>query len=249
VRQDPIIFEDWKIGSSSYFTGQIWGVLDFGLTILLASISIYVSFVFSVFFLLFFWTFLLIFFGLIEVYIDQRDRSSSSRLLGFLSLTVIVVYSAEVFSFSTNLKLFVGFVLMLKFATLVILSYLNLFRGDMLVPNSESVSLVLNEHIERLAETDYAVETEEIYRRRILENGRSLVFVIFMGLTSTLILVLLDLFFESFGPYISFGVFLLGSFIFSYVAATWYTHEWISNRRKKAEEKVTDDTLFPEQLN
>ncbi|MFV2015754.1 MAG: hypothetical protein ACC656_10020, partial [Candidatus Heimdallarchaeota archaeon] len=120
MRDDPIVYEDWEVGFSTYFRPQSTKYFDLVLSFIIGAINLIVGWYNRFSFILFLWTFVLIIVVLFEGMFDQRSRSAWDRSLVFVAMVVVhFISSSQIevlnkFESAPIYHLVIGFLLALK---------------------------------------------------------------------------------------------------------------------------------------
>lgn len=166
MRDDPIVYEDWEVGFSTYFKTQSTRYYDLALSFIIGTINLIVGWYNKFSFLLFLWTFILIVLVLYEGIFDQKNRSAWDRSLVFIAMVVIHFVSSsqlEVLSRFETAPLYhlvIGSLLALKLILIPITESSLSLAENILVPRNKQTIDFLNEQVKRLQSTDYQLETQ-----------------------------------------------------------------------------------------
>ncbi|MHA2030345.1 MAG: hypothetical protein ACW99A_13230 [Candidatus Kariarchaeaceae archaeon] len=166
MRDDPIVYEDWDVGFSTYFKPQSTKYFDLILSFTIGMINITVGWYYQFSFLLFLWTFILIIVILFEGMFDQRNRSAWDRSIVFLAMVAIHFISSSQLELLSRFEsaplyhLVIGVLLALKLLLIPITESTLTLAENILVPRNTQVTDFLNEQVKRLQSTDYQLESQ-----------------------------------------------------------------------------------------
>lgn len=188
MRDDPIVYEDWEVGFSSYFKPQLTKYFDLLLSLIIGITNIIVGWYYKFSFLLFLWTFALIIVVLFEGLFDQRNRSAWDRSVVFVAMVAIhFVSSSQVtvlsrFETAPIYHLTIGVLLAIKLLLIPITESTLTLAENILVPRNKEVTTYLNEQVKRLQSTDYQLETQAEFDLSLKKLQRMILSPIFVSL-------------------------------------------------------------------
>lgn len=166
MRDDPIVYEDWEVGFSTYYKPQSTRYFDLALSFMIGIINLFVGWNNKFSFLLFLWTFILIILFLYEGIFDQKNRSAWDRSIVFVALVVIHFVSSSQLNILSRFEtarfyhLVIGSLLALKLILIPITESSLSLAENILVPRNKHTIDFLNEQVKRLQSTDYQLETQ-----------------------------------------------------------------------------------------
>ena len=168
MREDPIVFEDWRIGTSDFSYPKIMLRLDLFLSTIYIGIQFALGLGLQNATLVFLWMFTFLITIVIEGILEQKTRTLSNRfafimLLLFLYAFVTPDRIARNFSFII-FDFILGTILMMKMVILYLIRTELLFNEEILIPKNQMAEDLLIEQILRLQDTEYELVTKEKFK-------------------------------------------------------------------------------------
>lgn len=166
MRDDPIVYEDWEVGFSSYYNPQSTKYLDLIISILISLVNFYIGWYYEISFIIFMWTFIIIIVIVFEGLFDQKNRSSWDKALVFLGLvTTHFISSSQLsilnrFDRMPSYHLTIGILLGLKLILIPITESKLSLSENILIPRNKAISDFLNDQVKRLESTEYQLDTK-----------------------------------------------------------------------------------------
>lgn len=233
MREDPIIREDWETGIASKYSLRHLATVDYLLSLMILAVVVVLGVLNRIGFILFLSTFAIIGLTVLEIFVEAKSRSLSDRIFVVLTLILLIFFMPLDLSDNFFSQLLLVIFLSAKITIIPLIVSNNSFTEEILVPKTDAVHLVLKDHVDRLRNTEFALEDEDQIRKSFLElfysNLRIFILPLIMGLVvylSSLVLAEIVTF------YIIFGLYFIGSLSFLLLAITWYRSNRLDKQAK-----------------
>ncbi|MDH5402010.1 MAG: hypothetical protein OEY49_05930 [Candidatus Heimdallarchaeota archaeon] len=189
MREDPIIYEDWQPGIASKEFIRPMILVDNILTQFICILFIYIGIISRNSVLIFTFTFFGIAMLIIEYFMDQFKRLSWNRFITIISLWFILLIFSNIELVDEFYKILFSVILSLKLFLVVLILVSIEVAGEILKPKSDYSKEKLNQQLNMLTVTQYAIKDSNIIARQHL--FRKLIIPISYGVLITIIIVAL----------------------------------------------------------
>lgn len=168
MREDPLVFNDWEVGHPiNKFVKPVL-TIDASLSLLINLIFIVLGVVAQSAVAIFSFITVLFVLLFIELALDQHTRNINNRIL------TIFAFFGAIYLFGLNLiggvsifiVLIISSLLLLKIGFIPLVISTLLITGDILIPKSEYARLKLEQHLNILSVTEYAINQNKLNRER-----------------------------------------------------------------------------------
>lgn len=257
MREDPIIFEDWKVGNAKYVNFSLYKKVDAIFSIVFTLNMFIIGLAIQNGTILFTWLFASIIILFLEVITNQENRTVLNRLtiiiiLGFLTIlslptiTLLLRYTLINVILSLN-----GILLALKFVLLPIVNDANDISGEVLEPRNEMTENRLMDQIHRLEGTEFEILSTKKFNKIYLKYLKINLIYYSIPIGVILIFITIRLINPNFILYQVIIAFigLLYSIILLTILITWLYFKYVQRRvrlEEEEEEKIEIIPVFPE---
>lgn len=224
MREDPIIYQDWRIGNTQSGISKLIPHINFIVSFIYVALNISLEIGSRNYFALLFWMFILVILVFVEIIIDQSSRSIFDRVIIVFGLYLppLLLETIRLID-SVTIEMVFILLLVLKISLVPIAVSNDKLTGEILLPNTQNVEFVLKEHIARLEETSYEFDVDEELQKSVAGSLRSSTFYLFGGfIISILIWTITRLLNETIGFYFVFTVIVISGLGYAGVTYIWY---------------------------
>ncbi len=207
MREDPIIFEDWIIGTPKYFSTRKFAIAEYLISMILSLIMMSMGLKQEDAFIIYTWLFTLVILTGVEILGDHVKRTFGAKLVTNFILLFMITSTVEVDRIDI-IFIIITFLLTFKFLLAPISVILNQINQSILVPRDSDTFEKLASQINRLSGTDYEITGKDNYNKIIYSHIIDIIkkYVILLAVFIMIFIV------SSNGLYISISV-LFSSFI------------------------------------
>lgn len=256
MRDDPIVFEDWKIGRTELSNPYALTRLDFILSFIYIAIQFTIGILSENATMVFSWIFALTIALFLEIIYDQYSRSLINRytlVIGYIALSYFTI-PGRYYNYNDNLfdslSIISGIVLSLKIILIYLITTELRFNENILVPRSEYASIILEEQVLRVQNTEYEMSNNEDFQLRLKRHR--IAYRIYLVPAIAILLVLSTLIFlvpgdtETVLFITGFSVTIIASLFLLTMLFVWWNNKRIQRKKYVEEEKVEIVPLFAE---
>ncbi len=253
MREDPIVFEDWKVGSAKYVNFSIFKRADAIFSIIFAFNMFLIGLIYQNGTMLFTWLFASVIIIFLEVITDQKNRTILNRLtiiiiLGFLAVlslqTIIPLLRYTWINVILSLN---GILLAFKFILLPIVNDANDISGEVLEPRNEMTENRLMDQVHRLEGTEFEILSSKKFNLIYLKYLK--INLIYYSIPIVVIVILFTL--KIINPnFILFQaiIALIGLFysvIILTIIITWLYYKYMQRKVRLEDEEDEEEEIIP----
>ena len=253
MREDPIVFEDWKVGSAKYVNFSTFKRADAIFSILFALNMFIIGLINQNGTILFTWLFASIVILFLEVITDQKNRTILNRLtiiiiLGFLAvLSLPAILLLLNFTWINVILSINGILLALKFILLPLVNDANDISGEVLEPRNELTEGRLMDQVHRLEGTEFEILTTHKFNQIYIKYLKTSLIYYSIPIMVIVILFFLRIFNPNFVLFQAI-IALIGLFysvIILTIIITWLYYKYVQRKSRKDEEEAEEDEIIP----